>query len=130
VIEVLGSDPGRMTLVGIFENAAILALGHEVIEVAFAEGHWMGERAQERDVGEAMQAFLAQHYGRPVKLVVKLVPEGQLQAVGDVRSAAGLERQRIEKERAEREAEARGHPLTRVVLDTFGASIKEIKTDV
>lgn len=90
----------------------------------------MGERAQEKDVIGAMEGFLAQHFGRPVKLEVKLVPEAQLAAAGDVRSAAGLERQRIEKDRAEREAEARKHPLTRVVLDTFGASIKEIKTDV
>jgi hypothetical protein len=130
VIEVLGSDPSRMTLVGIFENAGLLSLGREVIEVAFAEGNWMGERAQEREVIDAMQTFLAQHYQRPVKLVVKLVPVSQLQPVGDARSAAGLERQRLEKDRAEREAEARAHPLTRVVLDTFGASIKEIKTDV
>ncbi len=130
VIDELGAEPSRMTLVGIFENAVLQGMTAERIEVAFPDGGWMGERAQEKEVIAAMEGFLGQHFGRAVKLEVKLVPEAQLAAAGDGRSAAGLERQRIEKERAEREAEARKHPLTRVVLDTFGASIKEIKTDV
>ena len=33
-------------------------------------------------------------------------------------------------EKTKREAEAREHPITKHVLQTFGASIKEIKTDV
>ena len=33
-------------------------------------------------------------------------------------------------ERTKREAEAREHPITKHVLQTFGAQIKEIKTDV
>ncbi len=127
LVEVMGSEPSRMTLVGIYENASLLELTREKITVAFAEGNWMGERALEKDCQETMTGFLAAHYGRPVKLEIKLVPETQLAPQA---SAAGLERQRIEKDKAEREAEARSHPLTRVVLDTFGASIKEIKTDV
>ena len=39
-------------------------------------------------------------------------------------------RERVAAERTKREAEAREHPITKHVLQTFGAQIKEIKTDV
>ena len=43
-----------------------------------------------------------------------------------------MRRQRVAPavERSKREKEAREHPITKHVLQTFGASIKEIKTDV
>jgi hypothetical protein len=45
------------------------------------------------------------------------------------RSIVEVDRERADQERARREAEAREHPLTKMVLRTFDAEIKEIKTD-
>ena len=56
--------------------------------------------------------------------------ETDLAAEGDTVSAADVQLERARKERAGRESEAREHPLTKMVMETFGASIKEIKTDV
>jgi hypothetical protein len=46
------------------------------------------------------------------------------------RSIVQAEAERRREESATRSREAREHPLTKMVLDTFGASIEEIKTDV
>ena len=46
------------------------------------------------------------------------------------RSVVEATRDRALDEKRKRESEAREHPVTKLVLETFGASIKEIKTDV
>ena len=46
------------------------------------------------------------------------------------RSILETTREKTTAERSKREAEAREHPITKHVLQTFGAQIKEIKTDV
>jgi len=46
------------------------------------------------------------------------------------RSIIESTREKSYAERSKREKEAREHPITKHVLQTFGASIKEIKTDV
>ena len=46
------------------------------------------------------------------------------------RSIIESSREKSYAERTKRETEAREHPITKHVLQTFGAQIKEIKTDV
>ena len=46
------------------------------------------------------------------------------------RSVIDESRNKAEDERRRREREAREHPMTRLVVETFGGAIKEIKTDV
>ena len=75
----------------------------------------------------SMREFLAKLAGRPIGFVVRLLsPEEEANAQSILEEAA----QRANEDRLRREREAQDHPLTQVVLQTFGASIKEIKTDV
>ena len=46
------------------------------------------------------------------------------------RSLHEEQRDRAAGDRKNREDEARAHPATKMVLEAFGAQIKEIKTDV
>jgi hypothetical protein len=48
----------------------------------------------------------------------------------NARSLVESTREKSSAERNKREQEAREHPMTKHVLQAFGASIKEIKTDV
>jgi hypothetical protein len=60
---------------------------------------------------------------------VRLLDPGESRATG-ARSVLETTREHKSVERSKREAEARAHPITKHVLQTFGAQIKEIKTDV
>jgi hypothetical protein len=89
----------------------------------------MGEMA--RDSTEELRAIVrgmgpAQ---RNLRVAVRLLDAGESKTAG-VRSVLETTRERGAAERSKREAEARAHPITKHVLQTFGAQIKEIKTDV
>jgi len=64
-----------------------------------------------------------------VNITVKLLDE-QASAAAPARSVLEESRERAAEDRRRREHEAREHPATKLVLETFGAQIKEIKTDV
>jgi hypothetical protein len=87
--------------------------------------------AAERTKIAEMSAFLGEHFSRPVEFSVKLLSAAELASnASSARSLVELSEERTREERGKREQEAREHPMTRMVLDTFGATIKEIKTDV
>jgi hypothetical protein len=65
--------------------------------------------------------------GNP-KVVVKMLEANENS--GGSRSILEASREKTHSDRQAREREAREHPITKHVLQTFGASIKEIKTDV
>jgi len=121
----------KLSLVRLFQEAKLLACEESRISVAFSKGTIDGELASERDKIDAMKEVLASHFGRPVDFEVKLLTDAELAKAGP--SAFSLvERSNAARavERETREHEAREHPMTRLVVDTFGAEIKEIKTDV
>ena len=60
------------------------------------------------------------------KRAEQIIGEAQAQ----VREMLGLANQQSQRTIAAAQSEAREHPVTKLVLETFGASIKEIKTDV
>jgi DNA-directed RNA polymerase subunit F len=64
-----------------------------------------------------------------LRVAVRLLDAKESSTAG-VRSILEATRERTSAERSKREAEAREHPITKHVLRTFGAQIKEIKTDV
>jgi hypothetical protein len=64
-----------------------------------------------------------------VRVAIRLLDSSESQTTG-ARSVLETTRERTSAERTKREAEARAHPITKHVLQTFGAQIKEIKTDV
>jgi hypothetical protein len=78
-----------------------------------------------------MSEALAEHFGRPIDFMVKLLTESELAKAGPSAVSLVERTQAAQAEQREtREREAREHPMTKLVLDTFGATIKEIKTDV
>jgi hypothetical protein len=91
----------------------------------------MGEMASDAKTLEDLRAIVRE-LGPDlagIKLAVRLLDERESASAG-ARSLLETTRDRSAAERTKREAEAREHPMTKHVLQTFGAQIKEIKTDV
>jgi hypothetical protein len=120
----------ELSLAGVYQGAKILGWSERAIEIGFPRGAMLGELAAEPAKLSALRAFLAGHLGAPIDVVVRLLGPAELEAVPSAISIVEAEAERRRLERDARQAEARAHPLTRAVLDTFGAEIKEIKTDV
>jgi DNA polymerase-3 subunit gamma/tau len=128
----------RLTLVGVYQHARLLSWADDAIVVGCPEGSLSAAIAADRDNIAAMRKFLAERYGRALRFDVATYPEeparpgaGDASAAADdgsaPRSLAEIESDRADTEREQRESEAREHPLTKKVLRTFGARIKEIK---
>jgi len=119
---VAGAPVRRLTRAA-YGNAIRDLLGFPV------DVHSMGEMA--KDNIEELRAILrtlgpAQ---KTVRVAVRLLDASESSTAG-ARSVLETTRERTSAERTKREAEARAHPITKHVLQTFGAQIKEIKTDV
>jgi hypothetical protein len=120
----------RAMLAGHYQHARVLVLNADTLEVGFPEeAHMSGELAREPGAQAAMRDFLREQVGRPMNLSVKLLSAAE-SAQAPARSLIESSREKAAEERRKRETEAREHPVTKLVLETFGAQIKEIKTDV
>jgi hypothetical protein len=122
----------KISLYGLFEHARVLRWTKDALELGFpVEAHPMGEMAGEREKLEELRAVLRELVPemKSVKITVRLLDEAESQQAG-ARSVLEASRERGAAERTRREREAREHPITKHVLQTFGAQIKEIKTDV
>ncbi|HEX3762616.1 MAG TPA: DNA polymerase III subunit gamma/tau [Kofleriaceae bacterium] len=130
--EVLSELEGlrKLSLLGPFQHARVLSWTADVLELGFPDDvHSMGEMA--RDNTDELRTIVrglgpAQ---KNVRVTVRLLDAGESKTAG-ARSVLETTRERTTAERSKREAEAREHPITKHVLQTFGAQIKEIKTDV
>ena len=120
----------ELTLLGWYEHAVVLKWDAASIELGFPAGAIVGDMASEPRNVEALRAFLGQHLGAPVTLTVRVLSAAERGAADSARSIVEAEADRRREESASRSREAREHPVTKMVLDTFGASIEEIKTDV
>ena len=89
----------------------------------------MAEMARQPDQVENVRQVIRDLTGKPTALTVRLLT-GAESAATSVRSNVETSRTKANEEKQRREREAREHPMTRLVLETFGAQIKEIKTDV
>jgi DNA polymerase-3 subunit gamma/tau len=120
----------RRALAALYRHARVVIWTADQLELGFpVEAHDMGEMARDsadelRSIVRALDPAL-----RSVKVGVRLLDAGESSA-SSVRSVLEDTRERTTAERSRREAEAREHPITKHVLQTFGAQIKEIKTDV
>jgi hypothetical protein len=120
----------RAMLAGHYEHARVLTFTADNLEVGFPEHAGMsGELAREPEQMNAMKSFLRDHFGRPMNLSIKLLSAAE-SAQAPARSIVESTREKAMEERKKRETEAREHPVTKLVLEAFGAQIKEIKTDV
>jgi len=120
----------KFSLLGPFQHARVMTWTADLLELGFpVDIHSMGEMA--KDNIEELRAILrtlgpAQ---KTVRVAVRLLDASESSTAG-ARSVLETTRERTSAERTKREAEARAHPITKHVLQTFGAQIKEIKTDV
>jgi DNA polymerase-3 subunit gamma/tau len=130
--EVLGELESlrKFSLLGPFQHARVMQWTPELLELGFpVEVHSMGDMA--KDSTDELRTIVrglgpAQHR---LRVTVRLLDDGESRTTG-ARSILETTRERTSAERTRREEEARAHPITKHVLQTFGAQIKEIKTDV
>jgi len=131
--DVLGELEARrkFSLLGPFQHARVLKWSADQIELGFpVDVHSMGEMAGDRQNVDDLQAIIREFCVLPaVKLAVRLLDAAESER-SLTRSVLETTREKSFVERHKREAEAREHPITKHVLQTFGAQIKEIKTDV
>jgi DNA polymerase-3 subunit gamma/tau len=121
----------RISLRGYCEFARVLKWTATEVELGFAtdaESRWAGESLAETKNVDELRIVLGE-LGQKVKVEVRLLDETQAKAT-HARSIVESTKASSTAERKQREAEAREHPITKHVLQTFGASIREIKTDV
>jgi hypothetical protein len=120
----------KVSLFGPFQHARVMSWTAEQLELGFpVEADSMGEMARDkadelRDILRTLGPSL-----KTIRVVVRLLDASESNTPG-ARSILETTRERSSAERTKREAEAREHPITKHVLQTFGAQIKEIKTDV
>lgn len=121
----------KLSLRGYCELARVLKWTPTELELGFAndtQSRWAGENLAEKQNVDELKAIFTE-LGMKLKIDVRLLSDEQSSAAG-ARSLAESTRASASAERNKRETEAREHPITKHVLQTFGASIKEIKTDV
>jgi hypothetical protein len=123
-------DVHSKVLWGVFHAARVMRWTADLLELGFPiDVDIAGEMAQ--DKAEDLAAILrtlGPELAR-IKVAVRLLDASESSAT-QARSVVETTRERTSAERNRREAEAREHPITKHVLQTFGAQIKEIKTDV
>ncbi|HEX5059485.1 MAG TPA: DNA polymerase III subunit gamma/tau [Kofleriaceae bacterium] len=130
VIDYL-EEQRKISLRGYYEFARVLKWTATDLELGFAaddDSKWAGENAGEQANINELRSVLAD-LGHKVKVTVRMLDATESQAT-QVRSIVESTREKSSAERTKREQEAREHPITKHVLQAFGASIKEIKTDV
>lgn len=120
----------KFSLLGPFQHARVMTWTAELLELGFpVDAHSMGEMARDNvDELRAIVRGMGPALGN-LRVGVRLLDPGESSTAG-ARSVLEASRERSTAERSKREAEAREHPITKHVLRTFGAQIKEIKTDV
>jgi DNA polymerase-3 subunit gamma/tau len=116
----------NITLSGAFEPARVLAWTADRLELGFPSQFEANKDMAEGKV-EALREVLKAEFAQAPKVTVKLVEDSE---GANARSVLEATREKTHAERTKREAEAREHPITKHVLQTFGGHIKEIKTDV
>lgn len=122
----------KFSLLGPFQHARVMKWTADALELGFPiDVHAMGEMAADGNNLEDLKGLLRElgPEFKSIKVTVKLLDATESSAAG-ARSVLETTQDRSRVERTKREAEAREHPITKHVLQTFGAQIKEIKTDV
>jgi hypothetical protein len=132
--DVLGELEARrkFSLLGPFQHARVMKWTADELDLGFPiDVHSMGEMAADRQNIDDLRTIIRELGTelKNIKLNVRLLDATESEQAG-ARSVLETTREKSSAERHKREAEAREHPITKHVLQTFGAQIKEIKTDV
>jgi hypothetical protein len=120
----------HLTTVGTYEPARVMAWTQHAMELGYPpQFEMLAEVAEDKDKLDILRKVVQDMFDHAPKITVRKLAESEIDAM-PARSVLESSRERTSAERARRESEAREHPITKHVLQTFGAHIKEIKTDV
>lgn len=119
----------RFTTFGAYEHARVMTWTAAGLELGFAPDFELADGARSPEQVDVVRQMLRELAGKPVQLQVRMLSPAEAAAT-PLRSVVDENRARTNDERQRREREAREHPMTRLVVETFGGAIKEIKTDV
>ncbi|MDQ3366862.1 MAG: hypothetical protein M3680_15675, partial [Myxococcota bacterium] len=115
---------------GAYEPARVLQWTREVLELGYpSQFDMVAEVAESKEKTDVLRRIVQDVFGHSPKIAVRTLAAAELET-NQARSVLEASRERSTVERTKRESEAREHPITKHVLKTFGAQIKEIKTDV
>lgn len=121
-----------ITTHGAYEPARVLAWTKDKLELGYPpQFEMIAEVAEEKEKTDILRRVLHEVFGhtRDLKISVRTLSEAELESI-PARSVLESQREKSTAERSKRESEAREHPITKHVIQTFGGHIKEIKTDV
>jgi DNA polymerase-3 subunit gamma/tau len=119
----------KLSVFGNYQHARVISFGPEIVELGFSADYTLGEMAKGSDQVEVVTGVVRELSGKDTKVKVRILSAAESDAM-PARSTVEETKAKADDERRRREAEAREHPMTRLVLETFGGAIKEIKTDV
>ncbi len=119
----------KFTAFGAYEHARVMTWTDNALELGFAPDFELADGARSPEQVEQVRQIVRELARRPVTVQVRILSPAEAAAT-PLRSAVDEHRARTDDERRKREREAREHPMTRLVVETFGGAIKEIKTDV
>ena len=125
-------ERASITTHGAYEPARVLVWTKDKLELGFPpQFEMIAEVAEEKEKLDVLRKVLHDTFGhtRELKISVRTLSEAELESI-PARSVLESKREKSTAERSKRESEAREHPITKHVLQTFGGHIKEIKTDV
>jgi hypothetical protein len=117
------NEYGLMT---VYQTAKVLSWDASGIKIGFPAGGLTSEIAVDKEKIARMRVFIAKHVGSKLNFDVAILnAEQEAQAVSIIEDA----KLRAGEEHERRLEEAKEHPMTKKVLRTFGAAIKEIKIE-
>lgn len=110
----------------VYQTAKVLCFDDNSVKLGFPAGGLTSEIATDKEKLARMRNFLREHTGKELGLEVTLLnADEEAAAVSIIED----QKQRAEDELVRRHEEAKEHPMTKKVLRTFGAAIKEIKVE-
>jgi hypothetical protein len=119
----------KLSVFANYQNARLMSFTDRAIELGFTHDYTLGEMARSPEQVDVVRGILRELAGTDITVTVRVLSSAE-SAATPARSSVEETRARADDEKRRRESEAREHPMTRLVLETFGGSIKEIKTDV
>ena len=117
----------EISLLTVYQSAKVLAWTEEGLSIGFSAEGITSEMAAHPERVAALSRFVERLVGRPVPVALRLLSPDEVESA---RSLAEEADERRNQARERHRQEAHQHPAVRAVLETFGATIKEIKTHV
>ncbi|MCA9670982.1 MAG: hypothetical protein KC503_35540, partial [Myxococcales bacterium] len=113
----------------VYLSGLVVRFDEGEIELAFPEGSFELTRAEDPDKRKALERACAAELGHAVKVMARALQPGEADKPEIREQSAAAERARERAARAEKlREEALSHPITRALIDDFGARIERVTT--